>query len=122
MSSRSEQVWVGLFVLVVAALLIGTVLSVTGTFSRGNIPHRSYFKFAGGLEPGAAVRYGGMKAGSVQSVRVDPENSTRIEVDFNVYPDIPLKTDSVAKIASLGPLGDNYVELSTGTRQAPPAP
>jgi phospholipid/cholesterol/gamma-HCH transport system substrate-binding protein len=119
MSSRGEQVWVGLFVLVAAALLIGTVLSLTGTFSRGNIPHRSYFKFAGGLEPGAAVRYGGMKAGSVQGIRVDPNDSTRIEVDFNVSPDIPLKTDSVAKIASLGALGDNYVEVTTGTRQAP---
>ena len=121
MNSRREQVWVGLFVLVAAALLIATVLSVAGTFSRGNIPHRSYFKFAGGLEPGAAVRFGGMKAGSVQAVKVDPDDSTRIEVDFNVARDIPLKTDSVAKITSLGPLGDNYVELTTGTRQSAPA-
>ena len=118
MNSRREQVWVGLFVLAAAALLIGTVLSVAGTFSRGNIPHRAYFKFAGGLEPGAAVRFGGMKAGSVQAVRVDPGDSTRIEVDFNVARDIPLKADSVARIASLGALGDNYVELTTGTRQA----
>ena len=118
MNSRREQVWVGLFVLAAAALLIGTVLSVAGTFSRGNIPHRAYFKFAGGLEPGATVRFGGMKAGSVQAVRVDPNDSTRIEVDFNVARDIPLKADSVAKIASLGALGDNYVELTTGTRQA----
>jgi phospholipid/cholesterol/gamma-HCH transport system substrate-binding protein len=118
MNSRREQVWVGLFVLAAAALLIGTVLSVAGTFSRGNIPHRAYFKFAGGLQPGAAVRFGGMKAGSVQAVRVDPDDSTRIEVDFNVARDIPLKADSVAKIASLGALGDNYVELTTGTRQA----
>ena len=118
MNSRREQVWVGLFVLAAAALLIGTVLSVAGTFSRGNIPHRAYFKFAGGLEPGAVVRFGGMKAGSVQAVRVDPDDSTRIEVDFNVARDIPLKADSVAKIASLGALGDNYVELTTGTRQA----
>jgi phospholipid/cholesterol/gamma-HCH transport system substrate-binding protein len=94
------------------------VLSVAGTFSRGNIPHRAYFKFAGGLEPGAAVRFGGMKAGSVQAVRVDPEDSTRIEVDFNVARHIPLKADSVAKIASLSPLGDNYVELTAGTREA----
>jgi len=118
MNSRREQVWVGLFVLAAAALLIGSVLSVAGTFSRGNIPHRAYFKFAGGLEPGAVVRFGGMKAGSVQAVRVDPDDSTRIEVDFNVARDIPLKADSVAKIASLGALGDNYVELTTGTRQA----
>lgn len=122
MSSRSEPVWVGLFVLIAAALLVGTVLSVTGAFSRGNIPHRSYFKFAGGVEAGAAVRFGGMKAGSVQAVHVDPEDSTRIEVDFNVGSSIPLKTDSLAKITSLGPLGDNYLELTTGTRQASPAP
>src|SRR2546428_6496615 len=119
MNSRREQVWVGLFVLAAAALLIGTVLSVAGTFSRGNIPHRAYFKFAGGLQPGAAVRFGGMKAGSVQGVRVDPDDSTRIEVDFNVARGIPLKADSVAKITSLGALGDNYVELTTGTREAP---
>src|SRR5271157_4551054 len=118
MSSKREQVWVGLFVLVAAALRIGTVRSVAGAFSRGNIPHRAYFKFAGGLEPGAAVRFGGMKAGSVQAVRVDPDDSTRIEVDFNVARDIPLKADSLAKIASLSALGDNYVELTAGTRQA----
>jgi len=118
MNSRREQVWVGLFVLVAAGLLIGTVLSVAGTFSRGSIPHRAYYKFAGGLEPGAAVRFGGMKGGSVQRVRVDPGDSTRIEVDFKVAPDIPLKTDSVAKITSLGLLGDDYLELTTGSRQA----
>ena len=118
MSSRREQAWVGLFVVVAAALLIVTVLSVAGTFRRGNILHRAYFKFAGGLEPGAAVRFGGMKAGSVQAVRVDPEDSTRIEVDFNVARNIPLKVDSVAKITTLSALGDNYVELTPGTRQA----
>jgi len=118
MNARNEQVWVGLFVLIAAVLLVATVLSLTGTFSRGNIPHRSYFKFAGGIEPGAAVRFGGMKAGSVQSVRVDPDDSTRIEIDFNVARDIPLKTDSLAKVTSLGPLGDNYIELTTGTRNA----
>jgi phospholipid/cholesterol/gamma-HCH transport system substrate-binding protein len=122
MNSRREQVWVGLFVLIAVVLLIVSALSVAGTFSRGNVPHRAYFKFAGGLEPGAAVRFGGMKAGSVKAVQVDPEDSTRIEIDFNVARKIPLKTDSVAKITSLGALGDNYVELTTGTRQAALAP
>jgi phospholipid/cholesterol/gamma-HCH transport system substrate-binding protein len=122
MNPRREQVWVGLFVLIAAALLVGSVLSVAGIFSRGNIAHRSYFKFAGGMEAGAAVRFGGMKAGSVQAVQVDPEDSTRIEIDFNVASSIPLKTDSVAKITSLGPLGDNYLELTTGSREAGPAP
>ncbi|MGH9405843.1 MAG: MlaD family protein [Terriglobia bacterium] len=122
MNSRDEAMWVGVFVLVAAALLITTVLSMAGVFSRDSNPHRAYFKFGGGLEPGAAVRFGGMKAGSVKRLRVDPADSTRIEVDFRVARAIPLKTDSVATITSLGILGDNYLELTTGTRNAPLAP
>ncbi|HTV56047.1 MAG TPA: MlaD family protein, partial [Terriglobia bacterium] len=122
MNSRGEQVWVGLFVLIAAALLVATVLSMAGVFRRGNIPHRSYFKFGGGLESGALVMFGGMKAGMVQRVRVDPQDSTHIEIDFSVARDIPLKTDSVASITSLGVLGDNYLELTTGTRRAALAP
>ena len=33
-----------------------------------------------------------------------------------------MKTDSVAKITSLGPLDENYVEVGTGTKDAPLAP
>ena len=122
MNSRREQAWVGLFVLIAAALLIGTVLAVAGTFSVGGVAHHAYFKSAGGLLPGATVRYAGMKAGRVETVRVDPQDSTRIEVVFTVGHGIPVKTDSVAKITSLGPLDENYVEVGTGTKDAPLAP
>jgi phospholipid/cholesterol/gamma-HCH transport system substrate-binding protein len=63
-----------------------------------------------------------MKAGRVETVRVDPQDSTRIEVAFTVGHGIPVKTDSVAKITSLGPLDENYVEVGTGTKDAPLAP
>ena len=116
MNSKREQTAVGFFVLVAAALLIGTILAVSGTFSSGGVTHHTYFKSAGGLLPGAAVRYGGMKAGKVEAVRVDPKDSTRIEIDFSVQPDIPVKTDSIAKISTLGALSDNYLEIGTGTK------
>lgn len=122
MKSKREEAAVGLFVLVAAALLIGTVLAVSGTFSSGGVKHYTYFKSAGGLLPGAIVRYGGMNAGKVKTVRVDPQDSTRIEIDFTVEPDTPVKTDSIAKIAALGALSDNFVELSTGTKASPLAP
>jgi phospholipid/cholesterol/gamma-HCH transport system substrate-binding protein len=122
MKSMREQALVGLFVLVAAALLIVTVLAVAGTFSSGGVPHHTYFKSAGGLTPGAVVRYAGMKAGKVETVRVDPKDSTRIEIDFRVRPGIPVKTDSIAKITTLGALSDNYVEVGAGTKDAPLAP
>ncbi len=122
MEAKREQVLVGLFVLIAAGLLLGTVFAISGTFTRRGVDHRVYFKFAGGLQPGAAVRYGGMRAGHVERVRVDPEDSTRIEVDFDVRPDVPVKTDSVVKISSLSALGDNYLEITTGTKNSPLAP
>lgn len=122
MKSKREQALVGLFVMIAAALLIGTVLAVSGTFSAGGISHYSYFKSAAGLLSGATVRYGGMKAGRVEAVRVDPRDSARIQIDFTVARAVPLKTDSVAKIKSLGALDENYIEIGPGTKDAPLAP
>ena len=122
MKSKREEALVGLFVCIAAALLIGTVLAVAGTFSSGGTPYHTYFKSAGGLLPGAKVRYAGMDAGKVKTVRIDPGDSTRIEIDFTVQHDIPVKTDSIAKIAALGALSDNFVEVGTGTKGAPLAP
>lgn len=122
MKSKAEQALVGLFVLVAVALLIGALLAVSGTFSQGGIKHYTYFKSAAGLTPGAVVRYGGMKAGKVDAVHVDPTDTTRIEVDFRVDPNIPVKTDSIAKISTLGALSDNFVEIGTGTKNGQLAP
>jgi len=119
MSGKREEATVGAFVLVAAALLVGAVLAVSGAFSSGGVAHHTYFKSAGGLLPGAMVRYGGMDAGKVKAVRVDPGDSTRIEIDFTVKPNIPVKTDSIATIAALGALSDNFVEIGTGTKNAP---
>ena len=122
MKSKREEALVGLFVCIAAALLIGTVLAVAGTFSSGGTPYHTYFKAAGGLLPGATVRYAGMNAGKVKTVRIDPGDSTRIEIDFTVQRDIPVKIDSIAKISALGALSDNYLEVGTGTKGAALAP
>jgi phospholipid/cholesterol/gamma-HCH transport system substrate-binding protein len=122
MKSKREEALVGVFVCIAAALLIGTVLAVAGTFSSGGTPYHTYFKAAGGLLPGAKVRYAGMDAGKVKTVRIDPGDSTRIEIDFTVQHDIPVKIDSIAKIAALGALSDNFLEVGTGTKGAALAP
>jgi phospholipid/cholesterol/gamma-HCH transport system substrate-binding protein len=113
---------VGGFVVIAAAVLIGVVLSVSGAFGGEGVGHRAYFKYAAGLATGAPVRYGGLLAGKVERLRVDPGDSTRIEIDLSVRPDIPVKQDSTAKISSLGALGESYLEITTGTRDAPLAP
>jgi phospholipid/cholesterol/gamma-HCH transport system substrate-binding protein len=121
--SKREQALVGIFVLAVAALLAVTVFLLSGTFNRGNVSYRTYFRNAGGLSPGTEVRYaGGPPVGRVKEVKSDPQNSTRMEIDFTVEPSVPVKTDSVAEIASVSPLGDNFLGIVPGTAAAPKAP
>jgi phospholipid/cholesterol/gamma-HCH transport system substrate-binding protein len=117
-----ERTLVGLFVLIAGGLLLGTMLTISGGLGPSAVSHRAYFKFAGGVQPGAPVRYGGLTVGKVTRIRVDPGNSTRIEIDIAVDRGAPVKTDSVAKITALGPLTDNYIEIGTGTQGAPLAP
>ena len=118
MEATGERALVGIFVIVAAALLFGSVIAVSGGMGGGSVPHRAYFKYAGGVQSGAPVRFGGLLVGKVDRVRVDPANSTRIEIDFLVDRTTPVKTDSVAKITTLGPLTDNYIEISTGSEGA----
>jgi len=122
MEANRERTLVGLFVLIAGGLLFGTLLALSGGAGRATVPHRAYFKFAGGIQAGAPVRYGGLAVGKVTQVRVDPGNSTRIEIRIVVKNDAPVKVDSVAKIATLGPLTDNYIEISTGSERAALAP
>ncbi len=123
MESRRENALVGLFTLVAAALLVFVVFLLSGTFGKGNVLYRAYFKNAGGLSPGAEVRYaGGPPIGRVEKVTSDPSNSTRMEVDFAIDPSVPVKTDSTAEITSVSPLGDNFLGIVPGSLDAPRAP
>jgi len=123
MEARREQAAVGLFVLVAAGLLIVTVFALGGAFSSSPVTYRAYFPFAGGIEPGATVRYGGgPKIGRVEGLRIDPSNPTRMEMTFSVKPGLPIKTDSKVRIMSMSPLGENHVEVMAGTQQAGSAP
>src|SRR6266567_4480474 len=75
MDPRREQALVGLFVLVAAGVLIFTVFTLTGGFRGSAVTYRANFPFAGGLEPGATVRYaGGPKVGRVEQLRLNPND------------------------------------------------
>jgi len=123
MAEKRDQVFVGLFVLIAAAVLIGMVFAISGAFGRTSKTYHAYFPFAGGLERGATVRYaGGPKVGRVEKLALDPQNPTRIDVVFSVQTDLPVKTDSHVKIMSISPLGDNHLEVLPGGAQTALAP
>lgn len=119
MTPRTEQTLVGIFVLIAGGILLVSVFAINGAFGGAAKTYHAHFKFAGGLEPGATVRYsGGPKVGRVESLRIDPQDNSRIDLTFSVQPDVVVKTDSKVKIMSLTPLGDNTLELYPGSAQA----
>ncbi len=123
MAGKRDQVFVGLFVIAAAAVLIGMVSAISGILGRSAKSYHAYFPFAGGLEQGATVRYaGGPKVGRVDKLAIDPKNPAQIDVVFSVDTDLPVKTDSRVKIMSMSPLGDNHLEIFSGSAQAAPAP
>ena len=123
MESKREQALVGLFVLIATGLLVFVVFLLSGTMESGKVPYRAYFKNAGGLVPGGEVHYaGGPSVGHVKKVMPDPEDPTRMEIEFELDPDVPVKTDSAVTITSSSALGDNFLGIIPGTKSAPRAP
>lgn len=123
MNAKAETTMVGLFVIIACAILVGTVFALSGAFGRSTHTFRAFFPFAGGIEAGSTVRYaGGPKIGHVDSVHIDSQNPTRLEVIFRVQSDLPVKTDSHVKIMSMSPLGDNHLEILAGSAKAALAP
>ena len=122
MEARREQVFVGLFVIIAAALLVVTVFTLTGVFASSTRTFHAKFHNAAGLEPGATVRFeGGPKVGRVEKIKIDPSDPSLMDMEFSVKNDIPVKTDSRVAILSFSPLGDNHLEVRAGSPNAPRA-
>lgn len=121
MAKRSDEVKVGILVMAAGAILIVTISMMVhyNPFRPNSEQYRTYFKFAGGLESDSIVRFGGIKVGKVASVHIAPQDPSLIEVELRLRQGVPLKNDSVARLASLNALGENYIEISPGNKTSP---
>ena len=116
----SNEAKVGIFVIIALIIFVATFISVANVQVAGEkVLYKTYFRFAGGLEAGNTVRFGGLKSGVVTVVQVWEDNPTRIEVLMEVGGDVPVNEKSVAKISSLSALGQNYLEITPGEMEAP---
>ena len=118
----SKELKVGLFVIVASLIFLATFAYID-ELSGVRIPYKAYFRYAGGVDPGSPVRFGGMKVGTVTAIHPSSEDPTKIEVVLEVKGGVPVNADSVAMLTSLNPLGDRYLEITTGSdkvRRLPP--
>jgi len=119
----STEVKVGAFVVISMALLLGTIYRVSNMRMRGaRVSYRTYLRYAGGLEPGADVLFGGIKVGTVTAVHPDPQDPTRIEILIDVKQGTPVNAKSVAKLGSVTIITSPAISISMGSNDAPRLP
>jgi phospholipid/cholesterol/gamma-HCH transport system substrate-binding protein len=114
---------VGAFVLLCAAVLCATVYAVSSTqFRGGRVPYRTYLRYAGGLEPGTEVLFGGIAVGRVTAVGPSAADPTQIEIGLDVKQGTPLNAKSVAKLGTVSLMASPVISITTGTNDAPRLP
>ncbi|RJP14302.1 MAG: MCE family protein [Candidatus Abyssobacteria bacterium SURF_5] len=123
MGYRADEVKVG-FVLVLSILILaGFIIAILGLrLGQEMVEYSTSLKFVAGIDPGRVVRFGGMEVGNVSDVHVSREDTSLISVVMSIKKEVPIKTDSVAFINNIGFVGDFYIEISTGSAEAPLLP
>ncbi len=110
---------VGAFVLGCFAVLAFTVIYLMhAQFSGDTVPYRTYLRYAGGLEPGASVLFGGINVGEVTGVRPWASDPTKIEILLAVKQKTPLNEKSVAKLGLTSVMSGASLSITTGSNDA----
>jgi phospholipid/cholesterol/gamma-HCH transport system substrate-binding protein len=115
---------VGVFVLGCFSILAFTLIYLINTqFSGDTVPYRTYLRYAGGLEPGAQVLFGGINVGQIRAVRPWSSDPTKIEILLEVKQNTPLNEKSVAKLGLVSVMSGAALSITTGgndARRLPP--
>lgn len=117
------QIRVGAFILVGLLVLIGLIYFLgrqAGMFER---QYRLFAAFAqvGGLVEGATVRLAGVPVGRVTAIRLPESRGRKVQVELTLVRRVRnrVRADSVARIETLGLLGDKIVEVTLGSPEVP---
>jgi phospholipid/cholesterol/gamma-HCH transport system substrate-binding protein len=109
----------GIFVAlaVIAAVLILEIVGGVQRFERG---YRLYalFNTIQDLKEGDRVKMAGVEVGRVEKITLDATNN-KVLVAMKMRKNAEVKTDSLASVKFTGLLGQNYVALDFGSRNAP---
>jgi phospholipid/cholesterol/gamma-HCH transport system substrate-binding protein len=115
---------VGAFVLGCFSILAFTVIYLVNAELNGHtVPYHTYLRYAGGLEPGASVLFGGINVGKVTAVRPAASDPTKIEILLDVKQNTPVNEKSVAKLGLVSVMSGAALSITTGgndARRLPP--
>ena len=120
----TTQAKVGAFVLGCFSILAITLIYlINAQFGGHTVPYRTYLRYAGGLEPGASVLFGGINVGKVKAVRPAASDPSKIEILVDVKQNTPVNEKSIAKLGLVSVMSGAALSITTGGndgRRLPP--
>ena len=118
--TKAQKARLGLFLLVAAVALLGTVGVLVGVnvFQERDEYFVNFGQSVSGLEPGAPVKYQGVAVGRVERVGIDPEDVSRVRVVISLEAGTPIKADTRAELNMQGITGLKFIELAKGSNEA----
>jgi phospholipid/cholesterol/gamma-HCH transport system substrate-binding protein len=126
MAETTHSLRVGILMVLGISVLALAIFSIGGGLDtlEGSEELMAHFRHVNGLQTGAPVHLSGVNIGSVSSIRFpsDPRANyviVRIRIIANAIARV--RTDSVAKIESMGLLGDKFLLVTDGSPDAPSA-
>ncbi|HEX8783515.1 MAG TPA: MlaD family protein [Steroidobacteraceae bacterium] len=124
MEREANYAAVGAFVLIAA--LLGALFVYWYSDTR---EHRDYNRYeiyftgsVSGLDKGGAVRYLGVGVGRVVDIRIDPRDSSRVQVIVDLDARTPVSPHTVAELQLQGITGLLYIDLREDRNQGPTTP
>jgi ABC-type transporter Mla subunit MlaD len=101
-----------------SVLAFALIYLINAQLGGHTVPYRTYLRYAGGLEPGASVLFGGIDVGKVTAVRPAASDPTKIELLLDVKGNIPLNERSVAKLGLVSVMSGAALSITTGSNDA----
>jgi phospholipid/cholesterol/gamma-HCH transport system substrate-binding protein len=122
METRASYIAVGSFVVaLLAGIIIAFIWFAGSQLSEHALRYETYFASVGsGLSAGSPVRVNGVQLGRVAEVALDPNDPTRVRVIMDIDAHAPIRSDSVATLEIQSLAGTTAIEISAGTKEAPP--
>ena len=121
METKANYVLIGAFTIIVTLFLLLFALWAAKYSSEKSWQNYAviFNEPVTGLSEGSAVQYNGISIGTVQSLRLAPDDPRRVFAQLRVQADTPIKTDTRAKMSITGITGSPIIQLTGGSPGAP---
>jgi len=116
----TNEMKVGILTIACIVILIG-FLYKTGSFNfkKEGYEVKAVFNVVAGVQQNAPVRLAGVEIGQVDNIQLSYGKGTKVEVTLWLQQNARLKQDSKAYITALGLMGEKYIEVTSGSEEAP---